>query len=85
VDKPLISAGHSAGVLRDINQQKEMTMTTKQTNTKSEPARPKEGKKRWNRIGAYFAHEDGQGGTLLLDSLPIAFDGRIVLRTPLTE
>jgi hypothetical protein len=39
-------------------------------------------KARWNRIGAFFAHEDGEGGTLILDSLPIAFDGRIVLRTP---
>jgi hypothetical protein len=69
-----------------------MIMTTNQTNRSSEPTHPtyaayhvtepKEGKKRWNRIGAFFAHEDGQGGTLLLDSLPIAFDGRIVLRTP---
>ena len=39
-------------------------------------------KGRWNRIGAFFPHEDGEGGTLILDSLPIAFDGRIVLRTP---
>jgi hypothetical protein len=39
-------------------------------------------KDRWHRIGAFFAHEDGQGGTLILDSLPIAFDGRIVLRAP---
>lgn len=37
---------------------------------------------RWNRIGVFFAHSDGQGGTLMLDSLPIAFDGRIVLRAP---
>lgn len=39
-------------------------------------------KSRWTRIGAVFAHEDGEGCTLRLDSLPIAFDGRIVLRTP---
>ena len=39
-------------------------------------------KDRWHRIGAFFAHEDAEGGTLLLDSLPIAFDGRIVLRAP---
>ena len=39
-------------------------------------------KGRWNRIGAFFQHADGQGGTLILDSLPIAFDGRIVLRAP---
>lgn len=39
-------------------------------------------KPRWNRIGVFFAHDDGEGGTLILDSLPIAFDGRIVLRAP---
>ncbi len=44
----------------------------------------KEGAKdRWIPLGAYFAHKDGQGGTLVLDTLPIAaFDGRIVLRAP---
>lgn len=42
-------------------------------------------KSRWNQIGAYFAHRDGKGGTLVLNSLPIAFDGRIVLRTPKAE
>lgn len=43
----------------------------------------KEGEKsRWSQIGAFFAHRDGKGGTLLLSSLPIAFDGRIVLRAP---
>ncbi len=45
---------------------------------------PRPRKKRWNRIGAFCAHEDGQGGSLILDALPIAFDGRIVLRIPLT-
>ena len=39
-------------------------------------------KDRWSRIGAFFAHVDAQGGTLILDSLPIALDGRIVLRAP---
>jgi len=39
-------------------------------------------KGRWNQIGAYFAHDDGKGGTLMLDLLPIGFDGRIVLRAP---
>jgi len=34
------------------------------------------------RIGAFFPHDDGQGGSLVLDALPIHFDGRIVLRTP---
>ena len=40
------------------------------------------GKARWRRIGAYFAHQDGEGGTLILDLLPLQFDGRVVLRTP---
>ena len=43
---------------------------------------PRPGKKRWTRIGAFFAHEDGQGGNLILEAIPIAFDGCIVLRTP---
>ncbi|BCH05665.1 hypothetical protein MesoLj131b_76640 (plasmid) [Mesorhizobium sp. 131-2-5] len=34
----------------------------------------------WTRIGAFFAHEDGEGGTLLLEALPL--DGRVVLRAP---
>ena len=33
----------------------------------------------WTRIGAFFPHEDGEGGTLLLEALPL--DGRIVLRS----
>lgn len=39
-------------------------------------------KARWSQIGAFFAHGDGEGGTLLIDLLPIGFDGRIVLRSP---
>ncbi|MBO0906299.1 hypothetical protein [Jiella sonneratiae] len=34
----------------------------------------------WTRIGAFFEHEDGDGGTLVLDALPL--NGRIVLRVP---
>lgn len=89
-DSPLISAVLLGRVLRDINQQ-EMTMTTK-THSTSEPVRPTfaayhvtetaDGRKRWNRIGAYFAHRDGRGGSLVLGAIPIAFDGRIVLRAP---
>lgn len=37
----------------------------------------------WTRIGSFFEHDDGEGGTLLLDALPI--DGRIVLRAPKAE
>jgi hypothetical protein len=45
----------------------------------SEPKRRGQ-KGRWTRIGAYFAHDDGHGGTLVLDALPL--NDRIVLRTP---
>lgn len=37
----------------------------------------------WTRIGAFFAHDDNEGGTLVLEALPI--DGRVVLRTPKTD
>ena len=43
---------------------------------------PRPGKKRWTRISAFFAHDDAQGGNLILEAIPIAFDGCIVLRTP---
>lgn len=33
----------------------------------------------WTKIGAFFAHEDGEGGTLLLEALPL--NGRVVLRS----
>lgn len=67
-------------------------MTLKRnTQTKPEPKSPiyhaytvrdgKDGQKGfWTRIGAFFAHDDGEGGTLLLEALPL--DGRIVLRAP---
>ncbi len=38
-------------------------------------------KKLWNRIGAAWEHEDGEGLTLQLDLLPVT-GGRIVLRKP---
>ena len=38
-------------------------------------------KKFWNRIGAAWEHEDGDGLTLQLDLMPVA-GGRIVLRKP---
>lgn len=67
-------------------------MTTETTNPKetrtptylayhvTEPTRRGQ-KGRWNRIRAYFQHVDGQGGTLILDSQPIAFNGRVVRRS----
>lgn len=39
-----------------------------------------EGKSYFNRVGSAFAHSDGQGFNLVLDSLPV--DGRVTLRTP---
>lgn len=38
-------------------------------------------KKFWNRIGAAWNHEDGEGLTLQLDLIPVG-TGRIVLRQP---
>lgn len=35
---------------------------------------------RWHRIGAEFPHEDGLGSNLYIDSLPLNFDGCIVMR-----
>ncbi|KAA3448623.1 hypothetical protein C7I87_20960 [Mesorhizobium sp. SARCC-RB16n] len=69
-------------------------MTLKRNTTKPEPKMPiyhaytvrdgKEGQNAfWTRIGAFFAHDDGEGGTLLLDALPL--DGRIVLRAPKSD
>jgi hypothetical protein len=36
-------------------------------------------KKFWNRIGVAWAHKDGKGFNLQLETLPV--DGRVVLRT----
>ncbi|WP_219892926.1 hypothetical protein [Aquisediminimonas profunda] len=38
-----------------------------------------EGASHFNRIGSAFAHKDGQGYNVRLDSVPV--DGRITLRT----
>jgi len=37
----------------------------------------------WNKVGAAWAHRDGQGYTLQLETCPI--NGRIVLRTLLDD
>jgi len=37
----------------------------------------------WNRVGAVWAHKDGKGYTLQLETCPI--NGRIVLRAPLED
>ena len=34
----------------------------------------------WDRVGAAFAHKDGQGFDVVLDAMPI--DGRVTLRVP---
>lgn len=36
----------------------------------------------WTRIGAAWDHEDAKGLNLVIDVLPVAFTGRIVLREP---
>ena len=38
-------------------------------------------KKFWNRIGAAWKHEDGEGLTLQLELIPVT-GGRVVLRAP---
>lgn len=43
------------------------------------------GRKFWNKLGAAWAHKEGEGITLFLDVVPIAFDGRIVLLPPKAE
>jgi len=41
------------------------------------------GKRYWTRLGAAFAHKDGEGINIQLDVLPVGgFDGRLVLRVP---
>lgn len=37
----------------------------------------------WNKVGATWAHKDGKGYTLQLETCPI--NGRIVLRQPLED
>ena len=37
----------------------------------------------WNKVGAAWAHKDGKGYTLQLETCPI--NGRIVLRLPLED
>ena len=37
----------------------------------------------WNRVGAVFAHKDGEGFDIMLDALPV--DGRLTLRKPKPE
>ncbi|MEO1610040.1 MAG: hypothetical protein AAFR90_12050 [Pseudomonadota bacterium] len=37
-------------------------------------------KAHFNRVGAAFAHKDGQGHDILLDAMPV--NGRVTLRTP---
>lgn len=41
------------------------------------------GKSYWTRLGAAWAHRDGDGFNIQLDVMPVrGFDGRIVLRVP---
>lgn len=40
------------------------------------------GKPIWIRLGAAWPHETGAGLTLIIEALPLNFDGRIVLLEP---
>ncbi len=39
----------------------------------------------WRRIGVAFPHDKGSGLTVVLNALPLNFDGRIVLGRDLME
>jgi hypothetical protein len=44
------------------------------------------GKSYWMRLGAAWAHRDGEGYNVQLEVLPVSgFDGRLVLRAPKPE
>jgi hypothetical protein len=64
---------------------KESVMATKKTN-KRKPSHgiyhvTGEGEAAyWNKIGAAWSHQDGEGFGLSLDYLPLAAGGRLVLR-----
>lgn len=61
-------------------------MTDDKTNQPSHIAyqvregKDREDKSHFNRIGAAWPHQDGQGITVELDAVPV--NGRVVLRTP---
>jgi hypothetical protein len=69
-------------------------MSTKQTNNrKQRDTNPPKliayhvedsgrGRKFWTRLGAVWEHKNGEGLTVFLNTLPINFDGRIVLLPP---
>ena len=39
----------------------------------------------WNRIGAAWTHEDGNGLNVQIRSIPINFDGKLTLRIPIID
>lgn len=39
----------------------------------------------WTRIGAAWAHKEGEGFNIELEALPLNFDGRLVLMPPKEE
>lgn len=43
------------------------------------------GKPMWTRIGAAWPHEKGAGLTVIIEALPLKFDGRIVLLEPKSD
>jgi len=40
------------------------------------------GRKFWTRLGAVWEHKNGDGLTVFLNTLPVEFDGRVVLLPP---
>ena len=71
---------------KQVQRKETDTMTTKNANSGSKTPThlayqvrdAKDGKGYWTKIGAAWAHIDGQGFNIQLDSVPL--DGRITLR-----
>ena len=40
------------------------------------------GAKRWIRVGAAWKHQNGDGLSLVIDAVPVEFNGELVLRPP---
>ena len=43
------------------------------------------GNKRWVPVGAAWVHKDAKGFTLVIDAVPVNFNGELVLRPPYQE
>lgn len=58
----------------------EQTPSKKPSHLAYQVSEGQDGKSYFNKVGAAFAHKDGQGYNVMLDATPV--DGRLTLRTP---